>query len=74
MEEKVLLNVLWVDDLPTEEFMDEAYKNGLCITSATSVNKGLSLLKDKELSDRVIFIDESHILFIAGILKFLTQF
>lgn len=57
MEEKVLLNVLWVDDLPTEEFMDEAYKNGLCITSATSVNKGLSLLKDKSIEWDAIILD-----------------
>lgn len=57
MEEKVLSNVLWVDDLPTEEFMDEAYKNGLCITSATSVNKGLSLLKDKSIEWDAIILD-----------------
>ncbi len=55
--EIVRLNVLWVDDLPTEEFMDEAYKNGLSITSATSVNKGLSLLKDKSKVWDAIILD-----------------
>lgn len=57
MEDITRLNVLWVDDMPTEEFMDEAYENGLSITSATSVNKGLSLLKDKSVAWDAIILD-----------------
>lgn len=57
MEEQVRLNILWVDDIPTEEFMDEAYKNGLNITSARSVNRGLSLLKDKSVVWDAIILD-----------------
>lgn len=55
--EIVRLNVLWVDDMPTEEFMDEAYEYGLDITSATSVNKGLSLLKDESFAWDAIILD-----------------
>ncbi|WP_155808329.1 hypothetical protein [Xylanibacter brevis] len=57
MEGQMKLNVLWVDDMPTNEFMDEAYEYGLSITSATSVNKGLSLLKDKSIAWDAIILD-----------------
>jgi hypothetical protein len=57
MEDNIKLNVLWVDDMPTEEFMDEAYEYGLDITSATSVNKGLSLLKDESFAWDAIILD-----------------
>lgn len=57
MENQIMLNVLWVDDLPTDEFMNEAYEYGLSITSATSVEKGLSLLKDKSIAWDAIILD-----------------
>lgn len=57
MEEQVRLNILWVDDMPTEEFMDEAYENGLEITPATCVNSGLDALKDTSKSWDAIILD-----------------
>lgn len=57
MEDQIKLNVLWVDDLPTDEFMNEAFEYGLAITSATSVEKGLSLLKDKSIAWDAIILD-----------------
>lgn len=55
MEEQIRLNVLWVDDMPTEDFMNEAYKNGLYITSAMSVKTGMAILNDKsKLWDAII--------------------
>lgn len=57
MEEQVRLNILWVDDIPTEEFMDEAYKHGLDITSVTCVNSGISALKDKSNIWDAIILD-----------------
>lgn len=57
MENQIMLNVLWVDDLPTDEFMNEAYEYGLSITPATSVEKGLSLLKDKSIAWDAIILD-----------------
>lgn len=57
MEDNIKLNVLWVDDMPTSEFMDEAYEYGLSITSVTSVNKGISLLKDKSKVWDAIILD-----------------
>ncbi len=57
MEDIVRLNVLWVDDMPTEEFMNEAYDNGLSITSVTSVSTGLSLLNDKSKVWDAIILD-----------------
>lgn len=52
-----MLNVLWVDDLPTEEFMDEAFKKNLNITSVTCVNNGISILKDKSKIWDAIILD-----------------
>lgn len=57
MEDNVFLNVLWVDDMPTEDFMNEAYENGLSITSATSVEKGLVFLKNKSSVWDAIILD-----------------
>ncbi len=57
MEEQMKLNVLWVDDMPTDEFMNEAYENGLSITAATSVRTGLSLLNDKSKVWDAIILD-----------------
>ncbi len=55
MEDIIKLNVLWVDDIPTEEFMNEAYEYGLDIIAAKSVQSGLKLLNDKtKLWDAII--------------------
>lgn len=57
MEDEVRLNVLWVDDMPTQDFMNEAYEYGLSITPATSVNMGMSMLKDKSIVWDAIILD-----------------
>ena len=57
MEDDVRLNVLWVDDMPTQDFMNEAYEYGLSITPATSVNMGMSMLKDKSIVWDAIILD-----------------
>lgn len=57
MEEQIRLNVLWVDDMPTEDFMNEAYKNGLEITSVRCVNSGMDALKDTSKSWDAIILD-----------------
>ena len=46
MEDQMKLNVLWVDDMPTDEFMNEAYEYGLDITTATCVEEGIKCLKN----------------------------
>ena len=57
MEEKIRLNVLWVDDMPTENFMNEAYEYDLNITPATSIKSGLALLNDKSKVWDAIILD-----------------
>ena len=57
MEEFIKLNVLWVDDQPTEDFMNEAYEYGLDITPVTCVNHGISALKDKSNIWDAIILD-----------------
>ena len=57
MDEIVRLNVLWVDDMPTQDFMNEAYEYGISLTSATSVNKGMLMLKDKSIVWDAIILD-----------------
>ena len=57
MEEQMKLNVLWVDDLPTDDFMNEAFDNGLDIESVKSVNSGISALKDKSKVWDAIILD-----------------
>ena len=57
MDEIVRMNVLWVDDMPTQDFMNEAYEYGISITSATSVDKGMLMLKDKSIVWDAIILD-----------------
>lgn len=57
MEDNIKLNVLWVDDMPTEEFRDEAYEYGLDIQPVTSVNGGIAALKDKAKVWDAIILD-----------------
>lgn len=44
--EELLLEVLWIDDEPTEAFKDEAFEEGINITNCVCLNDGISLLKD----------------------------
>lgn len=57
MEDLIRLNILWVDDIPNEDFMNEAYEYGLDITSVTCVNHGISALKDKSKIWDAIILD-----------------
>lgn len=57
MEEDVRLNVLWVDDQPKEDFMNEAFEYGLDITPAPNVNSGLDALRDKSKVWDAIILD-----------------
>ncbi|MBQ7419902.1 MAG: hypothetical protein IJV17_04070 [Prevotella sp.] len=57
MEDIVRLNVLWVDDQPKEDFMNEAYENGLEITPVKCVNSGMGSLKDKSKAWDAIILD-----------------
>lgn len=55
MEEHIKLNVLWVDDKPSEEFKNEAYENGLNIISVTCVDEGIKSLRNKsDIWDAII--------------------
>ena len=57
MEGKVKLQVLWVDDMPSDAFINEAFKYGLSLTVCTSVNGGIQLLKDKSKVWDAIILD-----------------
>ena len=57
MEDIVRLNVLWVDDIPTEEFMNEAFENGIEITPVKCVNSGMNALRDTSKSWDAIILD-----------------
>lgn len=57
MEENIKLNVLWVDDIPTEEFKNEAFDYDLDIISFKSVNSGIAALKDKSKAWDAIILD-----------------
>lgn len=35
------LNVLWIDDMPNEAFMDRAYEKGIVITNKLNVDAGI---------------------------------
>ena len=51
------LQVLWVDDMPSDAFINEAFKYGLSLTVCTSVNGGIQLLKDKSKVWDAIILD-----------------
>ena len=57
MEGKVNLQVLWVDDMPYDALINEAFKYGLSLTVCTSVNGGIQLLKDKSKVWDAIILD-----------------
>ena len=50
-----MIQVLWIDDQPNDEFMDFAYENGIDITVTTNVDDGIQeLLEKKTLYDTII--------------------
>jgi hypothetical protein len=50
-----MIQVLWIDDQPNDEFMDFAYENGVDITVTTNVDDGIQeLLENKALYDAII--------------------
>lgn len=50
-----MIQVLWIDDQPNDEFMDFAYENGIDITVTTNVDDGIQeLLEKKALYDAII--------------------
>ena len=57
MEGNVNLQVLWVDDMPSDAFVNEAFKYGLSLTVCTSVNGGIHSLKDKSKVWDAIILD-----------------
>lgn len=57
MEEKVRLNILWVDDMPTEDFMNEAYDYGLDLKAVKCVDSGIKALKEKSNQWDAIILD-----------------
>lgn len=55
--DEMKLNVLWVDDQPKDEFLNEAFEYGLDITVTTCVNDGIVALKDTSKSWDAIILD-----------------
>lgn len=49
--------VLWIDDEPNEEFMNEAYEYGLDIENAKCHDKGMILLKDTNKHWDAVILD-----------------
>ena len=49
--------VLWVDDEPTDSFIDAAYKYGIDITPCECVNDGISILKENTTHWDAIILD-----------------
>lgn len=58
-EDKRKINVLWIDDNPTEfsEFLDDAYDAGLDIQVCKTVVKGLDELEDRNKIYEAIILD-----------------
>lgn len=55
--DNVLLKVLWVDDLPQNMFINNAYKNGVDIENVICVNEGIEKLQDKTKVWDAIILD-----------------
>lgn len=50
-----MIQALWIDDLPTDEFMDAAYATGINITEKKNVDDGIEeLLRDSAKYDAII--------------------
>lgn len=51
------INVLWIDDKPNEAFMDNAYNQGIVITSVENVDAGIEKLLEHTSSFDAIILD-----------------
>lgn len=57
MEKSYRIQVLWIDDLPSEEFLDDAYDEGIDIKVATNVQDGLDILNNPDYVLDAIILD-----------------
>lgn len=58
MSEKVRkINVLWIDDQPSERFCDDAFDQGFNITTCTTVKAGINELQDQSKTYEAIILD-----------------
>ncbi|MEE3415143.1 MAG: hypothetical protein VZR53_07220 [Prevotella sp.] len=55
--EELKIEVLWIDDEPNDAFIDEAIEEGINITNADSVDKGIKLIKDSSRIWDAIILD-----------------
>ena len=51
------LNVLWIDDMPNEAFMDRAYEKGIVITNKLNVDAGIEEILAPTSSYDAIVLD-----------------
>lgn len=57
MGEEYKIKVLWIDDEPNDDFMNEAFEEGLNIENVICVEDGITKLKDPEKSFDAIILD-----------------
>lgn len=57
MNEDYKIKVLWVDDEPNDDFMNEAYEEGLDLDNVICVEDGIASLKDSSKSYDAIILD-----------------
>ncbi len=55
--DELILEVLWIDDEPSETFIDEAFEEGIKITNCLCVDEGVKLLKDNRKVWDAIILD-----------------
>ncbi len=53
----LILEVLWIDDEPSDAFIDEAFEEGIKITNCLCVDDGIKLLKDNSKVWDAIILD-----------------
>ena len=52
-----MLKVLWVDDIPQQMFINNAYKDGVDIENVICVNDGINMLQDQTKAWDAIILD-----------------
>lgn len=57
MSEEYKIKVLWVDDEPNDDFMNEAYEEGLDLDNVICVEDGIAKLKNPSASYDAIILD-----------------
>ena len=57
MNDNVMLKVLWVDDIPQQMFINNAYKDGVDIENVICVNDGINKLLDQTKAWDAIILD-----------------